>query len=326
MAYLNGNAVIGQSGNATTVINASAVGVIEALRNKFSPKQKIYASPFGIKGALKEELIDTSFLSDPDLERIAYSSGSIFGQTRFQIKFNPEKHKPEEVKRGREYVKRLFKVFDAHNIRYFFYEGGGDSMDTADKINKMAEDVGYELVVVGVPKTIDNDLEGPKYDPGYLSAAKIVSSVAMSLNRRIIAEMANNKSGGVKTRSMRLADLANQYAFMGSDVDLESARKIGKYAADKAVNGKMDGKMATMGDPLDNATLGSIALAEVANVERQVPEEWIDQEEGTVHLGPIEEYLKPIESELFLPRSRVEFFNLDLTKHLVEKKLPEYKP
>jgi 6-phosphofructokinase 1 len=432
MSYY-GNAVIGQSGNATTVINASAIGVIEGLRSCFSPDQIIYASPFGVKGALREDLLDTSFLTGTNLECIAHTPGSIFGQTRFQIKLNPQKNNPEDVEKGQAYVKRLFDVFEAHNIRYFFYNGGGDSMDTADKLDRIAKEQGRDLVVVGVPKTIDNDLFGIKYNPGYLSAAKIAISTAMALERRVAAEekfayvleisgrnvgyvtvasallkkfgvdhmliyapevafdvdrfsenlrrvMADNgkkaliivsegihdkdgktlveimkerqgksvekdtfghvalggvhemiaeiaeKATGAKTRGMRLADLPNQYAFMGSQIDLNSARMIGRYAALQAVNGRIGGKMVTMDDPLDERTLGSIELGKVANQERSVPIEWIDQENGTVHLGPVEEYLRVLEPELFIPRGRVEFFRLDLGKNLVTKTLPAFKP
>jgi len=157
------NAFYAQSGGVTSVINASAAGVInEAMEN---PERigKVYAGKDGILGALHEELIDVSALSDADLSALAHTPAGAFGSCRYKLKSLDE--------HGEEY-RRILAVFEAHDIRYFFYNGGGDSQDTALKLSQMAEQLNYPLTCIGIPKTIDNDLPVTDCSPGFGSAAK----------------------------------------------------------------------------------------------------------------------------------------------------------
>ena len=160
------NIFYAQSGGPTTVINATACALIEAARANPTYFGKVYAGVNGILGALNEELIDTSFESAEDIEALKYTPASAFGSCRYKLKdFNED---PAEYE-------RLIEVFKAHDIGYFFYNGGGDSQDTTLKISKVAQKLGYPLVCIGLPKTIDNDLSGTHCSPGFGSVAKYVA-------------------------------------------------------------------------------------------------------------------------------------------------------
>lgn len=160
------NAFYAQSGGPTAVINATASSLIKTARasNKIGT---VYAGKNGILGALNEELIDTSHESDAALDLLQYTPGSAFGSCRYQLKnINNEQSEYEQ----------LVKVFQAHNIGYFFYNGGGDSQDTAYKISQISSSMGYPLTCIGLPKTIDNDLALTDNSPGFGSAAKYVAT------------------------------------------------------------------------------------------------------------------------------------------------------
>ena len=158
------NAFYAQSGGVTSVINASACAVI--LEAKKSAKiGKVYAGKNGILGALREELIDTSKESKKFIESLRYRPGGIFGSCRYKLKSIEENLK--------EY-KRLIDVFRAHNIGYFFYNGGNDSADTALKISQISNKLNYPLQCIAIPKTVDNDLAVTDCCPGFGSAAKYV--------------------------------------------------------------------------------------------------------------------------------------------------------
>ena len=161
------NAFYAQSGGVTAVINASAAGVIEVCRENKSKIGKLYAGLNGIMGALREELIDTSFESDDAISQLLHTPGGAFGSCRYKLK----KYEDDVT----EY-ERLIKVFRAHNIGYFFYNGGGDSADTCLKVSQISEKMGYPIRAIHIPKTIDNDLPFTDYCPGFGSVAKYVAT------------------------------------------------------------------------------------------------------------------------------------------------------
>ncbi len=160
------NAFYGQSGGVTSVINASAAGVIQTARKYPEHINKLYVGENGILGALTENLIDVSLESDSDIEALRHTPCGAFGSCRYKLK-SLQEHK-------REY-ERLIEVFKAHDIRYFFYNGGGDSQDTAHKVSQLSESMDYPITCIGVPKTIDNDLPFTDSSPGFASVAKYVA-------------------------------------------------------------------------------------------------------------------------------------------------------
>ena len=157
------NAFYAQSGGVTSVINASACGVIETCRQNEDRIAKLYAGHNGIIGALSEELIDTSLESDADIAALRDTPSGAFGSCRFKLK------SLEENKREYE---RLIAVFQAHDIGYFFYNGGGDSADTCYKVSQLSEKMGYPVQAIHIPKTVDNDLPITDNCPGFGSVAK----------------------------------------------------------------------------------------------------------------------------------------------------------
>lgn len=160
------NAFYAQSGGVTAVINASACGVIETARKHPDKIGKVYAGLNGIIGALREELIDTSLESAETIAALKYTPSGAFGSCRYKL------HNFDENK---EEYERLIAVFQAHNIGYFFYNGGGDSQDTAYKVSQLSEKMGYPITCIGVPKTVDNDLPFTDCCPGFGSVAKYVA-------------------------------------------------------------------------------------------------------------------------------------------------------
>ncbi|MFS8608430.1 MAG: diphosphate--fructose-6-phosphate 1-phosphotransferase, partial [Gammaproteobacteria bacterium] len=160
------NAFYAQSGGVTAVINASACGVIETARKHRDKIGKVYAGRNGIIGALTEDLIDTSAESAKTIAALRYTPGGAFGSARYKLK-GLDENKAE--------YERLIEVFEAHNIGYFFYNGGNDSMDTANKVSQMAKRMKFPLKCIGIPKTVDNDLPFTDCCPGFGSVAKYVA-------------------------------------------------------------------------------------------------------------------------------------------------------
>ncbi len=160
------NAFYAQSGGVTAVINASACGVIETARKHKDKIGKVYAGRNGIIGALTEDLIDTSKESAKAIAALRHTPSGAFGSCRFKLKCLEENQ--------REY-ERLIEVFKAHNIGYFFYNGGGDSADTCYKVSQLSEKMGYPVQAIHVPKTVDNDLPITDCCPGFGSVAKYVA-------------------------------------------------------------------------------------------------------------------------------------------------------
>ncbi len=161
------NAFYAQSGGVTAVINASACGVIETARKHRDKIGKLYAGRHGILGALTEDLIDTSKESDADIRALRHTPSGAFGSARYKLK---------GLEQNRAEYERLIEVFRAHDIRYFFYNGGGDSQDTAYKVSQIGEQLGYPIQCVGIPKTVDNDLPLTDCCPGFGSVAKYVAT------------------------------------------------------------------------------------------------------------------------------------------------------
>jgi 6-phosphofructokinase len=160
------NAFYAQSGGVTAVINASACGVIETARQHRDKIGKVYAGRDGIIGALTEDLIDTSKESARDIAALKFAPGGAFGSCRYKLK---------GLEENRAQYERLIEVFKAHNIGYFFYNGGNDSMETAHKVSQIGKSLGYPITCVGIPKTVDNDLPITDNCPGFGSVAKYIA-------------------------------------------------------------------------------------------------------------------------------------------------------
>ena len=159
------NAFYAQSGGVSAVINASAAGVIEAAM-KSKHIDKVYAGRHGIVGALTEDLIDCSKESRATIKGLRYTPAGAFGSARYKLK---------SLEQDRAKYERLIEVFKAHDIGYFFYNGGNDSMDTANKVSQIGDQLGHRVICVGVPKTVDNDLPHTDCTPGFGSVAKYVA-------------------------------------------------------------------------------------------------------------------------------------------------------
>jgi 6-phosphofructokinase 1 len=175
MAQLVGNLLVAQSGGPTAVINASVAGVIQEAGKHPDAIEEVYGGLNGIFGILNENLIDILEEKSSVIEGLKHTPAAALGTCRYKIDF---KKKPERAARDMD---RLFEVFQAHNIRYFFYAGGNDSQDTSHKIHEEAVKRGYEMRVIGVPKTIDNDLPHTDSCPGYGSVVKFNATTVMEV-------------------------------------------------------------------------------------------------------------------------------------------------
>lgn len=194
------NAIYAQSGGVTAVINAQACGVIQTAKHYPEKIAKVFAAKNGIIGALNEELIDTSLETDAAIAALLHTPSGAFGSCRYKLKDN-----------GPEY-EQLLRVFKAHNIGYFFYNGGGDSQDTANKVAKMSKEWGYPITCIGIPKTVDNDLPFTDTCPGFGSVAKYVAistleagfdvaSMAKSSTKVFILEVMGRHAGWIAAAS-----------------------------------------------------------------------------------------------------------------------------
>jgi 6-phosphofructokinase len=203
------NAIYAQSGGVTAVINASACGVIQTARQHPQHIGKVFAAQDGILGALHENLIDTSLESDEDIAKLLHTPAGAFGSCRYKLKDN-----------GEEFA-RLLDVFKAHNIGYFFYNGGGDSQDTANKIANMGTAMNYPITCIGIPKTVDNDLPFTDNCPGFGSVAKYVAvstmeagldvaSMAASSTKVFILEVMGRHAGWIAAASGLASQNENQ--------------------------------------------------------------------------------------------------------------------
>jgi 6-phosphofructokinase 1 len=160
------NAFYAQSGGVTAVINASACGLLETARKYPKHIGKVYAGRHGIIGALTEDMIDTSKESRATIRGLRFTPGGAFGSARYKL---------AGIDKNRAQYERLIEVFRAHDIGYFFYNGGNDSMDTAQKVSEIGAQLNYPITCIGVPKTVDNDLAVTDCCPGFGSAAKFIA-------------------------------------------------------------------------------------------------------------------------------------------------------
>lgn len=202
------NAFYAQSGGVTAVINASACGVIQAA--KAEPNiGKVFAGHNGIIGALNEELIDTSKETARTIKQLRHTPSGAFGSCRYKLK---------DVSDSRAEYERMIEVFKAHNIGYFFYNGGGDSQDTTYKLSEYCQTIGYPLKCIGIPKTIDNDLPLTDNCPGFGSVAKYVAistkeaaldvaSMSASSTKVFILEVMGRNAGWIAASSGLAAEL-----------------------------------------------------------------------------------------------------------------------
>ena len=180
---LHGNLLYAQSGGVTAVINASAAGVIDEARSHPDRIGRVLAARNGILGVLRETLVDTAGISDADLGRLRATPGGAFGSCRFDL---------DPLERNPAQYDRLFAVLAAHDVRYFLYNGGNGSMETCRQIQTAADARGYPLSVVGVPKTVDNDIVGTDCCPGFGSAAKYLATSVREVGLDLAAMTTND--------------------------------------------------------------------------------------------------------------------------------------
>lgn len=173
MNELKGACIIGQSGGPTAVINASALGVIRTALDNGSIT-RVLGAAHGIKGVLEDRLYDMGQEDAAELDLLKYTPSSKLGSCRYKLA-DPDQDDTD--------YKRILEIFKKYDVRYFFYNGGNDSMDTCNKISKYMQKSGYECRIIGVPKTIDNDLNGTDHCPGFASAAKFIATSCMEVHR-----------------------------------------------------------------------------------------------------------------------------------------------
>ena len=396
MSQLKGACIIGQSGGPTSVINASAYGVIRTALDS-GCITKVYGAAHGIKGVLDDVLYDMGQEDAKELEYLLYTPSSALGSCRYKLKDSAEDDSD---------YKRILEIFKKYDVRYFFYNGGNDSMDTCNKISKYMQSVGYECRIMGVPKTIDNDLFGTDHCPGYASAAKYIATSMMEVHqdahvydtgmivvmeimgrhagwltaasalagihgagpdliylpeldfnmqdfindvKRVYAEKgscivavsegihyadgdfvseakvaANDGFGhaqlgglaailaqvlkeetGAKVRGIELNLLQRCGAHLASETDIEESYMAGKVAVENAVNG-INGRMIGFERGIKDGKYACrtklIPLMEVANVEKKIPREWINEAGNYVNHQFIEYALPLIQGEPDLPK------------------------
>jgi ATP-dependent phosphofructokinase / diphosphate-dependent phosphofructokinase len=282
------NAFYAQSGGVTSVINVSAQAVIETARKYPKKIGKIYAGRNGIIGALTEDLIDVSKEPIANIRGLRYTPAGAFGSCRYKLK---------SLEQNRREYERLIDVFRAHNIGYFFYNGGGDSADTCLKISQLSSSMGYPLIAVHVPKTVDNDLPITDCSPGFGSVAKYVAvsmreagldvaSMAKTSTKVFVFEVMGRHAGWIAAATGLAAEAAGDaphiilfpeivfdpVAFIAK-VD-ETVRKYGYCAVgvSEGIKGA-DGKFVSesgLVDAFGHAQLGGVAPAIAELVKREL--------------------------------------------------------
>jgi len=224
------NAFYAQSGGVTAVINASASGVIETARKHADKIGTVYAGRNGIIGALTEDLIDTALESADDIAALRHTPSGGFGSCRFKLK-SLEANK-------REY-ERLIEVFKAHNIGYFFYNGGGDSADTCYKVSQLSEAMGYPIQAIHVPKTVDNDLPITDNCPGFGSVAKYIAvstleasfdvkSMAKTSTKLFVIEVMGRHAGWIAAAGALVADQGIPVVTLFPEIEFNEEKFIDK--------------------------------------------------------------------------------------------------
>jgi len=231
------NAFYAQSGGVTAVINASAAGVIETARANRGRIGKVYAGRDGIIGALTEDLIDTSRESAAAIAALRHTPGGAFGSCRYKLK---------GIEENRAQYERLVEVFAAHDIGYFFYNGGNDSQDTAHKVSQMSAQLGYPLTCIGIPKTVDNDLPVTDTCPGFGSVAKYVAtsireaafdvaSMARTSTKVFVLEVMGRHAGWIASAGGLAAEEPGDapHLILFPEIDFDEQRMLA--AVDRAV-------------------------------------------------------------------------------------------
>jgi 6-phosphofructokinase len=282
------NAFYAQSGGVTAVINASACGVIEAARKHKDRIGKLYAGRDGIIGALTEDLIDTSKESVRTIAALRHTPGGAFGSARYKLK---------KVEDDRSQYERLIEVFRAHDIGYFFYNGGGDSADTCLKVSQLSEQMGYPIVCVHVPKTMDNDLPLTDCSPGFGSVAKYcatsireagydVASMAKTSTRVFILEVMGRHAGWTTAACGLASEEAGQapHVLLFPEIPFEQDKFLARVDATVKKQGSCvigvseglhtaDGKFVAesgLRDAFGHAQLGGVAPVLAALVKEQL--------------------------------------------------------
>ena len=227
------NAFYAQSGGVTSVINASACGVIQACREHADRIGTLYAGRNGIIGALTEQLIDTSRESDADIAALMNTPSGAFGSCRFKLK---------SLEQNRREYERLIEVFRAHDIGYFFYNGGGDSADTCYKVSQLSETLGFPVQAIHIPKTVDNDLPVTDVCPGFGSVAKYiavsaleasfdVASMAATSTKVFILEVMGRHAGWIAAAGGLIEDYGIPVLILFPEVDFDHDRFIAAVQA-----------------------------------------------------------------------------------------------
>ena len=393
---LKGALIIGQSGGPSSVINSSAYGCIRTALDA-DCITKVYGAYHGIKGVLNDELLCMDEEDRAELDRLPYTPSSALGSCRYKIK-DPDEDDTD--------YKRILEIFKKYDVRYFCYNGGNDSMDTCNKISKYMKKVGYECRVMGIPKTIDNDLFGTDHCPGYASAAKYIATSIMEVSRdahvydtgmitiiecmgrhagwltaaaalaneaepccdfiylpevdfdmdKFVADVSKRyeekkncivavsegvhyadgrfvseaktaatdgfghaqlgglaamlaqvlkEETGAKVRGIELNLLQRCGAHLASETDIEESYMAGKAAVENAINGingRMIGFERGIRDGKYACKTKLIPLMEVANTEKKVPREWINEAGNGVNHQFVEYALPLIQGEPDLPK------------------------
>jgi len=280
------NAFYAQSGGVTAVINASACGVIETARKHKTEIGKVYAGRNGIIGALTEDLIDTSKESAKAIAALRHTPAGAFGSCRYKLK---------GLEENKAQYQRLIEVFKAHNIGYFFYNGGGDSADTCLKVSQLSKATGYPLIAVHVPKTVDNDLPITDNCPGFGSVAKYVAvstreatldveSMCKTSTKVFVMEVMGRHAGWIAAAGALASDkdLELPIVILFPEIVFNKTKFVAKVAAavkkfgyctvvvSEGVKGK-DGKFLSdqgLRDAFGHAQLGGVAPV-IANIIKQ---------------------------------------------------------
>jgi len=278
------NAFYAQSGGVTSVINASACGVIETCRQHSDRIGKVYAGYNGIIGALSEELIDTSRESDSDITALKNTPSGAFGSCRFKLK---------SIEENRREYERLIEVFKVHEIGYFFYNGGGDSADTCYKVSQLSEKLGYPVQAIHIPKTVDNDLPITDNCPGFGSVAKYIAvsaleasfdvrSMAKTSTKVFVLEVMGRHAGWIAAAGGLIEDYGIPVLLLLPEVSFDQdkfvaavKRKVEEYGyctvvaseGAKHADGKFLAEQGTR-DSFGHAQLGGAAPV-VANIIKQ---------------------------------------------------------
>ncbi len=222
------NAFYAQSGGVTAVINASACGVIETCRQHSTRIGNVLAGRNGIIGALIEDLIDTSKESAQDIAALKETPSGAFGSCRFKLK---------SLEQNRREYERLIEVFQAHNIGYFFYNGGGDSADTCYKVSQLSEKMGYPVQAIHIPKTVDNDLPITDNCPGFGSVAKYIAvsaleasfdvrSMAKTSTKVFVLEVMGRHAGWIAAAGGLIEDYGIPVLLLLPEIEFEQERFV----------------------------------------------------------------------------------------------------